>query len=298
MQTFKNSGGLPPRQGLYDPANEHDACGVGFIVNMRGEKSHAIVRSGLEILVNLTHRGACGCDPLTGDGAGILTQMPHEFFRAAAAEFGFDLPPAGDYGVGSVFLPRTGRSGNTARSGSKRSSPKKARRCSAGATCRSTTQCWAAPRATSSRVIRQVFIARGPDAGPHSGFTTSLTSLFEWKLYVIRKRLEIEIRNSRLEQKQYFNVPEPVVAGHDLQGIAARRTSRAAFYRDLADERFISALGPGASALQHQHVSHLGPGPSVSLIWPTTAKSTRSAATSTGCTPGKACSLIRISGPT
>ncbi len=68
------------REGLYDPAFEHDACGVGFVVNMHGEKSHQIVRQGLEILVNLTHRGACGCDPLTGDGAGILMQMPDEFF--------------------------------------------------------------------------------------------------------------------------------------------------------------------------------------------------------------------------
>ena len=71
--------GLPDRVGLYDPENEHDACGVGFVVHMRGEQSHQIVRSGLEILVNLTHRGACGCDPLTGDGAGILTQIPHDF---------------------------------------------------------------------------------------------------------------------------------------------------------------------------------------------------------------------------
>ena len=96
MQQFKHNGGLPPRQGLYDPANEHDACGVGFVVNLRGEKSHAIVQSGLEILVNLTHRGACGCDPLTGDGAGILTQMPHEFFAVKCRELGFTLPSPPD----------------------------------------------------------------------------------------------------------------------------------------------------------------------------------------------------------
>src|SRR6476646_391663 len=92
--------GLPPKQGLYDPAFEHDACGVGFVVDIRGQKSHDIVRCGLEILVNLTHRGACGCDPLTGDGAGILTQIPHEFFAAKAAELGITLPPAAEYGVG------------------------------------------------------------------------------------------------------------------------------------------------------------------------------------------------------
>src|SRR6185369_15993947 len=96
-RAVKRNRGLPPRQGLYDPANEHDACGVGFVVNMHGEKSHRIVRSGLEILVNLTHRGACGCDPLTGDGAGILTQLPDEFLRVKAAELKIKLPKRGDY---------------------------------------------------------------------------------------------------------------------------------------------------------------------------------------------------------
>src|SRR6202050_3142262 len=100
MPPVTRNAGLPVREGLYDPANEHDACGVGFVVHMRGEKSHQIVRSGLEILVNLTHRGACGCDPLTGDGAGILMQMPNEFFAVKCRELGFELPPAGDYGAG------------------------------------------------------------------------------------------------------------------------------------------------------------------------------------------------------
>ncbi len=92
-------------EGLYDPATEHDACGVGFVVNMHGHKSHEIVRQGLEILVNLTHRGACGCDPLTGDGAGILLQMPHDFFAAKLAEQGITLPAPGNYGIGNMFLP-------------------------------------------------------------------------------------------------------------------------------------------------------------------------------------------------
>ena len=105
MRPIKKNTGLPPRQGLYDPANEHDACGVGFVVNIHGEKSREIVRSGLEILVNLTHRGACGCDPLTGDGAGILVQIPQDFFGAKAAELGIALPAAGEYGVGTLFLP-------------------------------------------------------------------------------------------------------------------------------------------------------------------------------------------------
>ena len=96
---------IPKKQGLYDPAHEHDACGVGFVVNIKGERSHDIVDKGLQVLANLTHRGACGCDPRTGDGAGILLQIPHEFFAREAARLGFQLPAAGEYGVGQVFLP-------------------------------------------------------------------------------------------------------------------------------------------------------------------------------------------------
>src|SRR5271157_3603641 len=97
--------GLPPAQGLYDPAHEHDACGMGFVANIRGQKSHDIVLKGIEVLIRLTHRGACGCDPKTGDGAGVLIQIPHKFFARECATLGFALPPAGEYGVGMVFLP-------------------------------------------------------------------------------------------------------------------------------------------------------------------------------------------------
>ena len=96
---------IPKKQGLYDPAHEHDACGVGFVVNIKGERSHDIVAKGLQVLDNLTHRGACGCDPRTGDGAGILLQIPHEFFASEAARLGFRLPAPGEYGVGQVFFP-------------------------------------------------------------------------------------------------------------------------------------------------------------------------------------------------
>src|SRR5262249_28675051 len=96
----------PEEQGLYDPRNEHDACGVGFIVNMRGEKSHKLVQDAVQILVNLQHRGACGCEDNTGDGAGMLLQVPHKFLKAKCAELGIRLPDdAGSWGVGMVFLP-------------------------------------------------------------------------------------------------------------------------------------------------------------------------------------------------
>ena len=98
--------GAPPKQGLYDPQFEHDACGLGFVVNMKGHKSHQLVSDALQILVNLDHRGACGCEANTGDGAGILIQVPHDFFVTEAARLGFKLPAVGQYGVGQVFLPK------------------------------------------------------------------------------------------------------------------------------------------------------------------------------------------------
>lgn len=98
--------GLPKKQGLYDPSNEHDACGVGFVAHMKGQKSHQIVKDGLFILENLTHRGAVGADPLMGDGAGILVQIPDRFFREEMALQGVILPKAGEYAVGYMFMPQ------------------------------------------------------------------------------------------------------------------------------------------------------------------------------------------------
>src|SRR5205085_3312302 len=94
---YSSMNGLPVEQGLYDPRNEHDACGIGFVVNIKGEQSHEIILKGLQILINLTHRGACGCDPETGDGAGILIQIPHKFFARECASLGLTLPPPGVY---------------------------------------------------------------------------------------------------------------------------------------------------------------------------------------------------------
>jgi glutamate synthase (ferredoxin) len=102
----RNVSGEPLTQGLYDPAYEHDSCGVGFVVHIKGRKSHQIVRDALGMLSSMEHRGACGCETNTGDGAGILVQMPDKFFRKVMAKPGFTLPPAGQYGVANVFLPR------------------------------------------------------------------------------------------------------------------------------------------------------------------------------------------------
>ncbi|MCP4182936.1 MAG: hypothetical protein GY761_06415, partial [Hyphomicrobiales bacterium] len=95
----------PLKQGLYDPGNEHDSCGVGFIAQMKGIPSHQIIIDGLQILENMTHRGAVGADPLMGDGAGILVQIPHEFFSGEQSGVNFDIPESGEYAVGHIFLP-------------------------------------------------------------------------------------------------------------------------------------------------------------------------------------------------
>src|SRR3974390_2355855 len=96
--------GPPAKQGLYDPQFEHEACGVGFVADIKGRKSHTIVQQALQVLLNLNHRGACGCESNTGDGAGILIQPPHESLKLVAREGRVSLPGPGEYGVGMVFL--------------------------------------------------------------------------------------------------------------------------------------------------------------------------------------------------
>ena len=191
--------GRPPAQGLYDPAHEHDACGVGFVVDMKGRKSHAIVSQALTVLKNLLHRGACGCEVNTGDGAGILIQMPHAFLEREAARLGFALPAPGHYGAGLVFLPRD---------------PAQAATCQQmlAAIVAEEGQSvlgWrevptdASPVGPSARAVEprfaQVFIGRAGDVPDRAAF--------ERKLYVIRKRLEHAVAKTALAERKYFYVP-------------------------------------------------------------------------------------------
>src|SRR5258706_4101 len=106
MGQLSNLIDFPQKQGLYDPRNEHDSCGVGFVVNIKGGKSHDIIRQGLRILVNLDHRGAVGADPLVGDGAGCMIQTPDALLRDWARKSGLDLPEPGHYAVAMCFLPQ------------------------------------------------------------------------------------------------------------------------------------------------------------------------------------------------
>jgi glutamate synthase (ferredoxin) len=187
----------PPRQGLYDPQFEHEACGVGFVVNIKGKKSHAIVQQALQALRNLDHRGACGCEVNTGDGAGILMQTPHEFLKLAAKGAGFTLPSFREYGVGMVFLPHDVKqraecekvfegiiTGEGQRVLGWRTLP--TNNASLGATARA-----------SEPFMRQIFIGR------NAKLTDDMA--FERKLYVIRKRAENAIRYSgKVKGGEYF----------------------------------------------------------------------------------------------
>src|SRR5436190_8915867 len=190
----------PGKQGLYDPQFEHESCGVGFVVNIKGQKSHAIIEQALQVLLNLDHRGACGCEANTGDGAGILIQPPHDFLKLVAKEGRVNLPGPSEYGVGMVFLPpkRSERSECekvfahiVAEEGQKllgwRTVP--TNNVSLGATAKA-----------SEPFMRQVFIGRNPK------LTDDLA--FERKLYVIRKRAENAIRYSgKVEGGDFFYIP-------------------------------------------------------------------------------------------
>jgi glutamate synthase (NADPH/NADH) large chain len=188
--------GVPEKQGLYDPQFEHDSCGVGFIVDMQGRKSHTIVRKALRVLINLEHRGAKGCEVNTGDGAGITMQVPDEFLRTEAKKLGIRLPQAGRYGVGMVFLPRN---------------PESRQRCEelfVAAVERTGQKVlgWRdvptdnSPIGESAKavepVFRQVFVAAAPEV---QGVVD-----FERKLYLIRRRSENAVAASNIKDGNYF----------------------------------------------------------------------------------------------
>ncbi|WP_244545941.1 glutamate synthase large subunit [Aureimonas phyllosphaerae] len=234
---------LPERQGLYDPANESDACGVGFIAHMKNQKSHSIIEKGLKILHNLEHRGAVGADPLMGDGAGMLVQIPHDFFQAEMAAQGVELPEAGHYGVGFVFMPQD-----------------EARRLhfktifeAAAAEEGCTVIGWrdvpvdnsslskALEIAATEPCHRQVFIARPASVASDDEF--------ERKLYIIRK-----VVSNRVYAEAHSVDTDFYVVSLSSRTIVYKGMFLSyqvgAYYKDLKDPRFTSAL-----ALVHQRFS-------------------------------------------
>jgi glutamate synthase domain-containing protein 2/glutamate synthase domain-containing protein 1/glutamate synthase domain-containing protein 3 len=229
---MRNGMSLPPKQGLYDPQNEHDSCGVGFIVNIKGRKTHDIIRSGIQILENLTHRGACGCDPETGDGAGIMIQMPDAFLRKEMAKKDITLPPAGDYSAGLVFLPPNPEDRNTIEGWTEHIIHEEGQKFLGWREVpHDSTKIGRVARSVEP-VFKQLFIARGRKTRAED---------FDRKLYVIRKRLWNKVYYSTLPQKNYYyfcslNSHTLVYKGQ----LMSEQLDR--FFLDLADPLMTSAI--------------------------------------------------------
>ncbi|MEK6640854.1 MAG: glutamate synthase large subunit, partial [Nitrospirota bacterium] len=231
--------GLPPKQGLYDPEQEKDSCGIGFVVNITGQKSHTIVQQGLQILENLSHRGAQGCDPCTGDGAGILLQVPHEFLKRAADDVGVLLPNAGEYGVGMVFLPPQVDARQQCEALFSRIVEEEGARLLGWRDVPVKSDAIGAVARSTEPFMRQVFIARD----------VLNEGQFERKLYVIRKRVETAIRESAIQGRDYFYISSLSASTIVYKGLLLPE-QMSAYYQDLKDERLMSAL-----ALVHSRFS-------------------------------------------
>ena len=232
----------PAAQGLYDPSNEHDACGVGFVAHIKGQRAHEIVSQGLKILENLDHRGAVGADELMGDGAGILIQIPDQFYREEMAKQSIKLPPDGEYGVGMVFLPKENASRLACEQELERTVRIEGQVILGWRDVPVDTDMPMSPNVRQSEpVIRQIFIGRGREI--------MTTDALERKLYVIRKSASHAIQHLELKHgKEYFvtSMSARTVVYKGL--LLANQVG--AYYKDLKDDRVVSAL-----ALVHQRFS-------------------------------------------
>ncbi|MDR1850007.1 MAG: glutamate synthase subunit alpha [Zoogloeaceae bacterium] len=233
---------FPQEQGLYDPAHEHDACGVGFIVHIKGRKSHDIIRQGLEILNNLDHRGAVGADPLQGDGAGILIQIPDTLYREDMALQGVTLPPPGEYGVAMVFLPQEPATRLACEEELERAILDEGQIILGWRDVPIDREMPMSPAVKASEpVIRQLFVGRGS--------SVMVTETLERKLYIVRRRSANAIRALGLKHGHAYYVSSFSARTVTYKGLLLA-PQVGVYYRDLADPRAISAL-----ALVHQRFS-------------------------------------------
>ncbi len=190
--------GLPDRQGLYDPQNEHDACGIGLVVNIRGNRSHAIIRQAVTILANLAHRGGAGSEDNTGDGAGILLQLPDRFFRQVCPDIGIELPAAGAYGVGMVFLPRSEVNRKACEKKIEAIIAEEGQVLLGWRTLPINESSLGSVARANRPYIRQVFIGQAADLDSRDA------NAFERRLYIIRKRCEKLLENIPESSGHYF----------------------------------------------------------------------------------------------
>ncbi|HEX7638123.1 MAG TPA: glutamate synthase-related protein [Burkholderiaceae bacterium] len=228
--------------GLYDPAREHDACGVGFVAHIKGRRAHSIIEQGLKILENLDHRGAVGADKLMGDGAGILIQIPDEFYRAEMATQGVELPPPGEYGVGMIFLPKEHASRLACEQELERAVKAEGQVLLGWRDVPVDREMPMSPAVRAKEpVLRQIFIGRGADV--------IVPDALERKLYVIRKTASAAIQALKLTHSREYYVPSMSCRTIIYKGLLlADQVGK--YYRDLADPRAVSAL-----ALVHQRFS-------------------------------------------
>ena len=228
--------------GLYSGANEHDACGVGFVAHIKGHKSHAIVLQGLKILENLDHRGAVGADKLMGDGAGILIQLPDALYREEMAKQGVALPPPGEYGVGMVFLPKEHASRLACEEALERAVKAEGQVLLGWRDVPVNRDMPMSPTVREKEpILRQIFIGRGNDV--------IVQDALERKLYVIRKTASAAIQNLHLTHSKEYYVPSMSSRTVVYKGLLLANQV-GTYYLDLTDTRCISALG-----LVHQRFS-------------------------------------------
>ena len=233
--------GLPAAQGLYDPRNEHDACGVGFVASLKSGASHDIIKKGLQLLVNLTHRGAVGADPTAGDGAGILVQIPHSFFEEECEKLGFELPAPGMYAVGYMFMPQDVRIRTWAEGELARIVVEQGLRLLGWRDVPTDNSCLGDMVRATEPMHRQVFIARGDNSGERDEF--------ERKLFVVRKMLSNTIYAREPKDTDNFYTVSLSSRTITYKGMfLAEQLGQ--YYPDLRDERFASRL-----ALVHQRFS-------------------------------------------
>jgi glutamate synthase (ferredoxin) len=231
---------LPQKQGLYDPLHEHDACGLGFVVDLAGRKSHEIVRKALQVLLSLEHRGASGCEKNTGDGAGILLQIPHRFLAAACARLKIVLPSPGQYAVGMVFLPRDRESRQQCEHQFEAIVREEGQRV-LGWRNVPVDDSRIGPTAKASRpIVRQIFIGRAANVPDRLAF--------ERKLYVIRKRVSKAAKRG-IHERGMFYIPSLSSSTIIYKGMLTAE-QLTTFYPDLLDPSFASAL-----ALVHSRFS-------------------------------------------
>ena len=240
--TLEQARALAEAKGLYSRLDEHDSCGVGFVANIRGERSHNLVEQALLILRNLDHRGAVGADPLFGDGAGILLQIPDAFFRAQMVQRGVELPPPGEYGVGMIFLPRESASRIACEQELERTVRAEGQVVLGWRDVPVDRDMPMSPLVREREpVIRQIFIGRGPDV--------MVPDALERKLYVIRKAASHKIQALQLQHGTGYYVASMSTRTIVYKGLLlADQVGR--YYQDLADPLVTTAI-----ALVHQRFS-------------------------------------------